>query len=76
MAEESRLKRIISGKVLLLQEREHHEHVFLCEEHIMSRDTSQLGDMAQRYYELKQLQIFRTLEENIEKNKENECSID
>jgi hypothetical protein len=42
----------------------------------MSRDTSQLGDMAQRYYELKQLQIFRTLEENIEKNKENECSID
>ncbi len=47
MAEESRFKRIVSENALVLH-KEHHEHVLLREERIMSRDTSQLCDMARR----------------------------
>jgi hypothetical protein len=72
MAEESRLKHIIFEKALILQEREHHEHILLHEESIMSRDISHLDDRVWRYYKLKLIHILRALEESIEKEKEDE----
>ncbi len=70
MAEESRRKRILSEKAFLLQEEELREKVSAREERIMSRDLSNLGEVAKTFYEKKQRQILRALEKEEEKEKE------
>jgi hypothetical protein len=68
MAEESWHKREVAKSSLRLQELYLLEQVQIREEQIMSRYLSQLDEVSQRFYELKERQLLWALEQDIDKD--------
>jgi hypothetical protein len=73
MAEESRRKPVISEKTLQLQEKELKARIATQEEQIMWQDLTASDNTARRYYELKQQQILRALEKEMEDVENDVC---